>query len=89
MSGQQRSATSGPPVLTPRQESVARLVASGRTNEETATALGITTKTVESHLIEVYRKLHVRSRTELSLVIHGRPEANFREIPDSTEATSP
>jgi DNA-binding NarL/FixJ family response regulator len=89
MPAQPRSEAPGPPLLTPRQERVARLVASGRTNEETAAALGITAKTVESHLIEVYRKLHVRSRTELSLVIHGLPTANFREIPDSTGAGSP
>jgi DNA-binding NarL/FixJ family response regulator len=35
-------------------------------NQEAAAALFVSSKTVESHLSRVYRKLGVRSRTELA-----------------------
>ena len=40
-------------------------VADGKTNKEAAAALFLSPKTVEFHLGNVYRKLAVRSRTEL------------------------
>ena len=52
--------------LTPQELQVAFLVAEGATNREAAAALFITPKTVEAHLGRVYRKLNVRSRTELA-----------------------
>jgi DNA-binding CsgD family transcriptional regulator len=54
--------------LTPREHEVARLVANGATNTEVATELFVNSKTVEFHLGNVYRKLGVRSRTELARV---------------------
>ena len=54
--------------LTPREHEVARLVAGGATNTEVATELFVNAKTVEFHLGNVYRKLGVRSRTELARV---------------------
>ena len=57
--------------LTPAETKVATVVASGYTNEETADQLGIASKTVESHLRVIFRKLGVRSRTELALRFHG------------------
>jgi DNA-binding NarL/FixJ family response regulator len=42
------------------------LVAEGRTNREVAAALFVTPKTVEANLSRIYRKLGVRSRTELA-----------------------
>lgn len=53
--------------LTKVEQSVARQVALGRTNHEVAEALQISEKTVEWNLTKVYRKLGVRSRTELAL----------------------
>jgi DNA-binding NarL/FixJ family response regulator len=53
--------------LTPREAAVARLVARGRTNEEVAAELHLSTKTVEWNLTKVYRALGVRSRTELAI----------------------
>jgi DNA-binding NarL/FixJ family response regulator len=41
-------------------------VAEGRTNKEVAAALVVSVHTVESALTQVYRKLDVRSRTELA-----------------------
>jgi DNA-binding CsgD family transcriptional regulator len=52
--------------LTPTEERVAGLVASGRTNREVAATLSISVKTVDSNLTRIYRKLGVRSRTELA-----------------------
>jgi DNA-binding CsgD family transcriptional regulator len=52
--------------LTPSELRVANLVAEGRTNREVAAALVVTERTVETHLTHIYRKLGVRSRTELA-----------------------
>ena len=59
--------------LTPTEQRIADLVAGGMTNREVAATLFVTPKTVESALTRVYRKLGVRSRTELALRLgdHG------------------
>jgi DNA-binding CsgD family transcriptional regulator len=51
--------------LTPSEQRVAELVCSGATNREIAAAIYLSVKTVEATLSRVYRKLGVRSRTEL------------------------
>jgi len=38
----------------------------GKTNDEMAGALGITTRTVEAHLARLFERLGVASRTELA-----------------------
>jgi DNA-binding CsgD family transcriptional regulator len=53
-------------VLTRRERDVARQVAEGATNKEVAAQLFVNEKTVEFHLGNVYRKLGVRSRSELT-----------------------
>ena len=52
--------------LTPSERRVAELVAEGKTNKEVAALLVVADRTVESTLTQVYRKLSVRSRTELA-----------------------
>jgi DNA-binding CsgD family transcriptional regulator len=52
--------------LTPTEERVAELVAAGYTNREVAQALFVSVHTVEDNLRRVFRKLGVRSRTELA-----------------------
>lgn len=52
--------------LSSSEQRVAELAASGRTNVEIARELSISVRTVESNLTRVYRKLGVRSRTELA-----------------------
>ena len=54
------------PELTPREHHVANLVAEGLTNKDVALALFVSTKTVEAHLSRLYRKLNVRTRTQLA-----------------------
>lgn len=49
------------------------LVARGWTNREVADALNLRPKTVEWALTKVYRKLEVRSRTELVLKLPSIP----------------
>jgi DNA-binding CsgD family transcriptional regulator len=51
--------------LTPQELQVALTVARGATNREAAAALFLSPKTIEFHLRNIYRKLGVRSRTEL------------------------
>jgi DNA-binding CsgD family transcriptional regulator len=61
--------------LTPHELRIALRVAEGRTNPEVASELFVSRKTVEHHLSQVYRKLGVRSRTELARVLApGLPE---------------
>jgi DNA-binding CsgD family transcriptional regulator len=55
-----------PNQLTPTEHRVAALVAEGSSNRETAEALFISVRTVEDNLSKIYRKLHVRSRTQLA-----------------------
>jgi DNA-binding NarL/FixJ family response regulator len=43
-----------------------RLVADGLSNDEIGLRLGISSKTVESHLARIFERAHVASRTELT-----------------------
>lgn len=51
--------------LTPSERRVADMAAEGLTNKEVAQALFVTVKTVEMHLASVFRKLGIRSRSQL------------------------
>jgi DNA-binding CsgD family transcriptional regulator len=58
--------------LTPQERQVAHLVAGGATNREAAASLFVNLKTIEFHLGNIYRKLGVRSRTELANALWRR-----------------
>jgi DNA-binding CsgD family transcriptional regulator len=58
--------------LTPSEQRVAELAASGMTNRDVAAALFISPKTVEANLSRVYHKLGIRSRAELGRSV-GQP----------------
>ena len=52
--------------LTPTENKIAALVADGMRNREIADSLFVSVATVEAHLTRTYRKLGIRSRTELA-----------------------
>ena len=57
---------SGVEPLTPREREVALLAAGGRSSREIGQRLHLSTRTVDTHLARVYRKLGITSRNELS-----------------------
>jgi DNA-binding CsgD family transcriptional regulator len=54
----------GRPLLTPRQTRILQLVAAGSSDRDMARALGLSVRTIHTHLQHIYRALGVRSRTE-------------------------
>jgi DNA-binding CsgD family transcriptional regulator len=60
-----RMLLTGRDALTPAEERVAALAATGATTREMAQTLFVTPKTIESHLRAIYRKLGVRDRNAL------------------------
>ena len=84
--------------LTSTELRIAGLVRDGASNREIATQLYLSVKTVEATLTRVYRKLGVRSRTQLSSRLQatdhlpavaapapgGRPQPNPLEEVTST-----
>jgi DNA-binding CsgD family transcriptional regulator len=75
-----------PGTLTPTEERVAALLAAGHTYREVGEALFISPKTVHWNVSKIYRKLGVRSRTELAarLAAHeaGEQSPATRPVPD-------
>jgi DNA-binding NarL/FixJ family response regulator len=56
-------------LLTPSEERVAELAASGLTNRNIGAAVFISPKTVEANLARIYRKLDIHTRAELGRVV--------------------
>ncbi|MFL5681466.1 MAG: response regulator [Chloroflexota bacterium] len=56
----------GGPRVSGRELDVVRLVVDGRSNDEIGTALGIGSKTVETHLRRLFERFGAGSRTELA-----------------------
>jgi DNA-binding NarL/FixJ family response regulator len=72
--------------LSQREREVVGLVVEGRSNDEIAARLGISTKTVESHLRRIFERLGVASRTELATraLREGWLEVPLAEPPSET-----
>lgn len=67
--GQRQRPATGSQALTPTERRVVDLLAEGPTNREIAERLFISSRTVETHLANAFRKLGVSSRTELAAAI--------------------
>jgi DNA-binding CsgD family transcriptional regulator len=52
--------------LTAAETRVARVILEGATYDEAASALFVSPRTIESHLRQIYRKVGVRSRSEMT-----------------------
>jgi len=61
----ERAVHQGLPGLTAREVSIVSLLQRGSSNKEIAASLGISDKTVKTHLQNIYGKLHVRRRQEV------------------------
>jgi DNA-binding NarL/FixJ family response regulator len=57
--------------LTDREREIAQIAANGDSNLDIAQALGITERTVKSHLTSVFEKLAIHDRLQLALKVHG------------------
>jgi DNA-binding NarL/FixJ family response regulator len=57
--------------LTSREVEIARLAADGTSNQEIASSLAISPRTVERHITNILAKLGLRNRTELATVVHS------------------
>jgi DNA-binding NarL/FixJ family response regulator len=60
---------SGVDTLTERELQVARLIVDRRTNTEIAAQLFLGRKTIETHIRNIFHKLHVTSRVELARTV--------------------
>jgi DNA-binding CsgD family transcriptional regulator len=69
-----RAALSGVDALTASERRVAEIAAGGLSNREIAQALFVTEKTIEWHLSQAYRKLDIRSRSELAAIVKEAPD---------------
>ena len=75
--------------LTEREVDVLRLLAKGLSNRQAARALGVSPKTIESHISNLHRKLGTKTRVEtvgralaLGLVESEPPDASFALRPN-------
>jgi DNA-binding NarL/FixJ family response regulator len=76
-----RALGSGGPTLTPREMEVLRCAATGMGNKQIAAELGLSARTVQTHLTRIFAKLGVTSRTEAVLYALRRGWAVTDSLP--------
>jgi DNA-binding NarL/FixJ family response regulator len=59
------------PALTPREQEVVELIATGHSNRKISTRLHITEDTAKTHVRNVMHKFHATSRREIIAAFHG------------------
>jgi DNA-binding CsgD family transcriptional regulator len=60
-----QAATAPLPVLSKREREIAIAIGRGHTTTQVGLQLGISVRTVESHLLNAYRKLGIHNRVDL------------------------
>lgn len=74
--------------LTPREREIAVAASSGAPAQELAAQLFLSPRTVETHLIRIYRKLGLRSRAELVALVLGDKQADGEPVVALTGGSS-
>lgn len=69
--------------LSGREAQVAELVSKGLTNKDVANQLYVTEKTVKFHLTNIYKKMKVKSRSQL--IVWSLPYLGFEEKKQNSE----
>jgi len=72
--------------LTATEQRVAQLIVGGATNRDAAEKLFVSSRTIESHVVSIYRKLGVHSRRELIRRIAREPDENLLAPPADRRA---
>ncbi|ELS33997.1 MULTISPECIES: response regulator [Pseudanabaena] len=54
--------------LTPREQQIVQLIATGANNEEIANQLYISTRTVKNHITNILSQLNLRNRTQIAIL---------------------
>lgn len=70
--------------LSNREAEVAELVTKGLSNKEVANQLFVTEKTVKFHLTNIYKKMNVKSRSQL--IVWCMPHMAFQETESEAQA---
>jgi DNA-binding NarL/FixJ family response regulator len=61
--------------LTPREQEIVRLIATGANNREIAEALYISEKTVKNHITSILSRLNLRDRIQVAIFAHSHLSA--------------
>ena len=75
------------PGLTPREHEVAVLVGAGLTNQQIASRLGISVRTVHGHMEKILRRLGFSSRAQVAAWIARRPDVGPAEVSPPASAS--
>lgn len=67
--------------LTPREQDVALAVAQGMSNKRVASTLGISERTVKTHLTRVFEKLGIKDRVALAIRLNAPGEPRLKRLP--------
>ncbi len=71
--------------LSNREQEVVKLLLEGKSNKLIAASLGISERTVEFHLKNIYNKFQVRSRVELVLQLRDSTVADAGEVAENRD----
>lgn len=67
--------------LTPREQEIVKLIATGANNREIAEALYISEKTVKNHITNILNRLNLRDRIQVAILAHS----NLGDITNKTQ----